>query len=57
MCISCLFIYDCAGSLLLCAGFFLVVVGRSYSIVGVRGLFIAVASLVAEHRLQVHRPH
>ena len=57
MCISCLFIYDCAGSLLPWAGFSLVAVGRSYSIVGVCGLFIAVASLVAEHRLQVHRPH
>ena len=57
MYISYLSIYDCAGSLLLCVGFFLFVVDRSYSIVAVHGLLIAVASLVDEHRLQVHRLH
>ena len=34
-----------------CTGFSLVAVSRGYSLVAVHGLFIAVASLVAEHRL------
>ena len=34
-----------------CEGFSLVVVSRSYFLVAVHGLLIAVASLVAEHRL------
>ena len=46
----CLFI-GCAGSLLLLAGFSLVVASRGYSLVTVYGLLLAVASLVAEHRL------
>ena len=45
-----LFFY-CAWSLLLC-GLFLVMVSRGYSLVVVHGLLIAVASLVAELRLQ-----
>ena len=48
-----LFIYlfiGCAGSLLLHAGFSLVVASWGYSVV-VRGLLIAVASLVVEHGL------
>ena len=32
-------------------GFSLVVVSRSYTLVAVRGLLVAVASLVAEHRV------
>ena len=35
-----------------CTGFSLVVAGGSSSLVAVRGLLIAVASLAAEHRLQ-----
>ena len=45
-----LFIFVCAGSSLLFR-FSLVVVSRSSSLVAVRGLLIAVASLVAELRL------
>ena len=40
-----LLIFGRAGSLLLCAGF---------SLVAVRGLLVAVASLVSEHGLWVH---
>ena len=46
-------IFACVGSLLL-QGFFvfsLVAVSRGYSLVAVLGLLIAVAFLVAEHRL------
>ena len=32
-------------------GFYLVVASRSYTLVAVRGLLVAVASLVAEHRV------
>ena len=46
-----LFIFGCAGSLLLCC-LFLVVASRGYSLVAVCGLLIAVASLVAERRLE-----
>ena len=35
-----------------CSGFSLVVASRAYSLVAVHGLLTAVASLVAEHRLQ-----
>ena len=45
-----IFIFGCVGSLLLHAGFSLVVVSRGYS-VAVHGLLIVAASLVAEHRL------
>ena len=38
-----------------CADFSLVAGRRGYSTVAVRGLLIAVASLVAEHVLQVYR--
>ena len=34
-----------------CVGFSLVVASRSYTLVAVRGLLVAVASLVAEHRV------
>ena len=50
MCI-CLFI-GCVGSSLLLAGFSLVVASRGYSLVTAYRLLLAVASLVAEHRLQ-----
>ena len=40
----------CAGSLLLCR-LYLVSRSKGYSLAVVRGLLIAVASLVAEHRL------
>ena len=43
-----LFTFGCAGSSLLC-GLSLVVESEGYSLVAVRGLLIAVASLVAEH--------
>ena len=43
-----LFIFGCAGSLLLRAGFSLVVVSRGYSVTAVCGLLIVVTSLV-EH--------
>ena len=46
-----LFIFGCTGSLLPCAGFSLVAASRGYSLVGVRGLLIVVASLVAEQGL------
>ena len=46
-----MFIYGCAGSLLLCMGFFLVVASGGYSVIEVDGILIAVASLVVEHRL------
>ena len=43
--------FGCAGSSLLHArAFSLVVASRGYSLVGVHGLLIAVASLVAVHR-------
>ena len=45
-----LFIYGCAGFLLLCR-LSLVAASRGYSLVAVRGLLIAVASLIAEHGL------
>ena len=45
-----IFISGCAGSLLLCAGFS-VMVRWAYSLVAVHGLLLAVASLVAEHGL------
>ena len=45
-----LFIFDCTGSSFLCMGF-LVAESRGYSLVAAPGLLIAVASLVAEHRL------
>ena len=45
------FIFGCTRSSWLCAGFSLVVASRIYSLVAVRGLLIAVASLVAEHGL------
>ena len=45
-----LFIFGCAGSSLLC-GFSLVVPIRGYSLVLVCGIFIVVASLVAERGL------
>ena len=45
-----LFIFDCIGSSFLCMGF-LVADSRGYSLLGAPGLLIAVASLVAEHRL------
>ena len=38
-----------------CADFSLVAGSRGYSTVAVRGLLIAVASLVAEHALQMYR--
>ena len=41
---------DCTGSLLL-LGLSLVIVSRGYPLLAVRGLLIAVASLVAERRL------
>ena len=44
-------IFGCAGSLLLCADFSLVAASKGYSLVGVRGLLIVVASLVAEQGL------
>ena len=37
-----------------CVGFSLVVASGGYSLLAVCGLLIAVASLVVEHRLQVH---
>jgi len=46
-----LFVYGCAGHLLLCASFPRVAVSRGLPFVTVRGLLTAVASLVAEHRL------
>ena len=46
-----LFIFGCAVSSFLHAHFSLVVASRDYSLVAVGGLLIAVASLVAEHRL------
>ena len=45
-----LFIFGCAGSSSLCASFSLVAESRSYSLVAVYGLLIAVASLVVEHK-------
>ena len=46
-----LFIFACVGSSLLCAGFRS---ERGLLFVAVRGLLIAVASLVVEHELQAH---
>ena len=45
------FLYGCAGSSLLC-GLSLVAASRGYSLAAVRRLFVAVASLVVEHRLK-----
>ena len=45
-----LFIFGCAGSLLLRAGFSLVVASRGYSLTAVCGLLTVVTSLVVEHR-------
>ena len=39
-----------------CAGFSLVAASEGYSVDAVCGLLIAVASIVAEHRLQATRP-
>ena len=44
-------IFGCAGSLLLCTGFFPVAESRGYSLVAARGPFTAVTSLTAEHGL------
>ena len=44
----CLFIYDCAGSSLLCM-LSLAAASRGYCLAVVHGLFIAMASLVAQH--------
>ena len=41
-------------SLLVHTVFYLVAASRGYSLVAVRGLLIAVASLVGEHGLQAH---
>ena len=49
-----LFIFGCTGSSLAVCGLSLVIVSRGCSLAAVRGLLIAVASLVAEHRLEVH---
>ena len=53
---DCLFIFGCAGSLLV-RGLSLVAASGGYSLTVVRGLLIAVASLVAEHGLQEHWLH
>lgn len=45
---SCIFIFGCAGSSLLTAGFSLTVRSRGDSVVVVRGLLIAIASPAAE---------
>ena len=45
------FIFGCVGSSLLCAGFFSGCSEQGLLFVAVHGLLIAVASLVAEHRL------
>ena len=47
-----LFIYGCAGSLLLC-GLFSGCGSKDYSLVATHGLLIAGASLMVKHRLQV----
>ena len=46
-----LFIYGCAGSSFAVCRLSLVAASRGYSLVAVRGLLIAVASVVAEQRL------
>ena len=46
-----LFLFLAVLDLLCCSGFSLVAASRGDSLVAVRGLRIAVASLVAEHRL------
>ena len=46
-----LFIFGCVGSSLLCARAFSSCGERGLLFIGVRGLLIAVASLVAEHGL------
>ena len=46
-----LFIFGCAGSSFAVCRLSLVVASRGYSLVAVRGLLIAVASVVAEQRL------
>ena len=45
------FLFGCAGSSLLHAGFSLVAVSRGYTVVVVHRLLVAAASFVAEHRL------
>ena len=45
------FMYGCAGSALLC-GLSLVAARRGYSLVAVRRLLVALASLVVQHRLK-----
>ena len=47
-----MFFFGCAGSSLLSRWLSLVVVSRDYSLAVVSGLLTAVASFVAEHRLQ-----
>ena len=47
-----MFIFDCAGSLLLYMGFSLVAASRDYSVAVIHGLLIVVASLVGENGLQ-----
>ena len=44
-----LFVFECTGSSLLCAGFFLQLQRAGLLFVAVCGLLIAVASLVVEH--------
>ena len=44
----CLFVYDCAGSSLLCR-LSLAAASRGYCLAVVHGLLIAIASLVAQH--------
>ena len=46
-----LFIFSCAGSLMLSMGFPLVSSSVGYSLVAERGFLIVGASLVADHRL------
>ena len=45
------FVFGCAGSLLLCVDFSLVVASRGYSLIVVGRLFIVMVSLVAVHTL------
>ena len=45
------FLFGCAGSSLLHAGFSLVAVSRGYTVDVVHRLLVAAASFVAEHRL------
>ena len=46
-----LYIFGCAGSLLLAHGLSLVAASGGYSLVAIQGLLTVVASLVAEHRI------